>query len=81
MKKAKAKKSTRKPTELNKANVAKVESALKAEMKKEDQSKCEAIRKVAKKFGSVRRIEIEAAAKNLRLNVATVRTQIQAARA
>lgn len=82
MKKVKAKKSTRKPTELNQANVSKVTSALKAELKKDGVSKCEALRKVAKRFGSVRRIEIEAAAvKGCKMNLATVRTQVQIARA
>lgn len=92
MAKAKAKKgkskkvrAARKPTELNAANVAKVKSAMTAEMKKvkaKDISKCEAIRNVAKRLGSVRRIEVEAAlVKGFGLNLGTVRTQIQAARA
>ena len=82
MKKAKA---GRKPTELNKANLAKVASAMKGEMakvKKGDQSKCEAVRKVAKRLGSVRRIELESVlTKQFGMKLPTVRTQIQIARA
>jgi hypothetical protein len=80
------KKAIRKPTEMNKANLAKVASAMKQEMavvKKGDQSMVAAIRKVAMRLGSVRRIEIEhvLTAAPFKLNVGTVRRQIQEGRA
>lgn len=60
----------------------KVLSAAKAELKKEDQSKVEVIRKIAKRFASVRRGEIEATfVKGLKFNLGTVRRQIQEGRA
>lgn len=84
-KKSKTVRAARKPTELNAANVAKVQSAyadLKSKVAKGDMSQCEAIRKVAARYTSVRRIEIEAAlVKGHKLNVGTVRTQIQRGRA
>jgi hypothetical protein len=81
-----SKKAVRKPTELDKGNLAKVASAMKSEMssvKKGDQSTVEAIRKIAKRLASVRRIEIEAVLTKapFNLNVGTVRRQIQEGRA
>jgi hypothetical protein len=80
------KKAARKPTELNKANLAKVASAMKQEVaavKKGDQSMVAAIRKIAKRLGSVRRIEIESVLTKapFKLNLGTVRRQIQEGRA
>ncbi len=75
----------RKPTELNKANLAKVASAMKSEMaavKKGDKSTVEAIRAVAKRLRSVRRIEIEKVLTGqFKMNLGTVRRQIQEGRA
>lgn len=84
--KKQAKKASRKPTELNKSHLAKVTAAMKSEMasvKKGDQSMVEAIRKVAKRLASVRRIEIEhvLTAAPFKLNLGTVRRQIQEGRA
>jgi hypothetical protein len=83
--KEQAKKTTRKPTELDKANLGKVEKAFKAELatvKKGDQSLVQAIRNVAKRLASVRRIEIEKVltAAPFKLNLGTVRRQIQEGR-
>lgn len=61
---------------------AKVLAAAKALLKKGEQSKCEVVRSMAKRFGSVRRGEIEATfVKGLRMNLGTVRRQIQEGRA
>ena len=80
-----AKKPTRKPTELDKANLTKVEKAFKSEMatvKKGEQSLVQAIRNVAKRLPSVRRIEIEKVLTSgpFKLNLGTVRRQIQEGR-
>jgi hypothetical protein len=81
-----SKKAVRKPTELNKDHLAKVSKAMKAEMaavNKGDQSTVEAIRKVAKRLASVRRIEIEHVLTSapFKMNLGTVRRQIQEGRA
>lgn len=81
-----AKKSVRKPTELNKANLAKVTAKFKsfaAKVKSGDMSTVEAIRATAKSLSSVRRIEIEAVLTKapFSLNLGTVRRQIQEGRA
>lgn len=81
-----SKKAVRKPTELDKAHLAKVTAAMKHEMaavKKGDKSTVEAIRAVAKRLASVRRIEIEAVLTKapFSLNLGTVRRQIQEGRA
>lgn len=50
--------------------------------KKGEQSKCEAIRKTARKFGKARRIVLEVVfVKGLKQNLGTVRRQIQEGRA
>lgn len=81
-----AKKATRKPTELNKANLAKVTAKMKqlaAKVKKDEMSTVEAIRTLAKSLASVRRIEIEAVLTKapFNFNLGTVRRQIQEGRA
>lgn len=92
MAKAKAKKQSkkvraaRKPTELNKANLAKVSAKMKAlatKVKKDEMSTVEAIRVLAKSLASVRRIEIEAVLTKapFNFNLGTVRRQIQEGRA
>lgn len=54
----------------------------KKELANKEQSKCEAIRKVAKRFGSARRIELEAVfVRGCKMNLGTVRRQIQEGRA
>lgn len=60
----------------------KVLATAKTLIAKGDQSKCEVVRTLAKRFGSVRRGEIEATfVKGLRMNLGTVRRQIQEGRA
>lgn len=85
MAKAKSKKAKSKKAVIKVASFpvnAKVLAAAKSELKKDDQSKVEVIRKIAKRFGSVRRGEIEATfVKGLRFNLGTVRRQIQEGRA
>ena len=68
---------------LNKANLAKITTAMKREMAKEDQSMCAAIRNVAKRLASVRRAEIMhvLTAAPFKFNAGTVRRQIQEGRA
>ena len=54
----------------------------KAELAKDGQSKCEAVRKIAKRYGSARRIELEKVfVTGCRMNLGTVRRQIQEGRA
>lgn len=79
------KKATTRKSLANPSNVAKAVKAYKAlggKIKSGDLSKCEAVRKVAKQLGSVRRVEIEQAmVKSFGMNLGTVRRQIQEARA
>jgi hypothetical protein len=77
-------KKARKPTELNPAHLASI-SAMKTEMaavKKGDQRMVQAIRHVAKRYPSARRIEIETVltATPFKLNLGTVRRQVQVGR-
>jgi hypothetical protein len=59
----------------------KILAAAKAEMKKEDQTLCGAIRTVAKRFSKERRGVIEATlVKGLKVNLGTARRQIQLGR-
>lgn len=61
---------------------AKVLAHAKALLKKDEMSKCEVVRATAKRFASVRRGEVEATfVKGLKMNLGTVRRQIQEARA
>ena len=55
--------------------------AAKAELSKGGQSKCEGIRRIAARYPSARRIELEAVfVKGLKMNLGTVRRQIQLGR-
>lgn len=69
----------------NPANIDKVVKAMRAlqpKVKAKELSKCEAVRKIAKQLGTVRRIEIEVAlVKHFAMNKGTVARQIQDARA
>jgi hypothetical protein len=85
MAKKSIKKSSRKPTELDQSNLKKIAAAMKTEMAsvdKGDQSMVAAIRKIAKRLASVRRIEIEKVLTDapFKLNLGTVRRQVQEGR-
>lgn len=76
----------RKPTVLDKGNLAKVTAKMKvlaAKVKKDEMSTVEAIRVLSKSLASVRRIEIEAVLTKapFNMNLGTVRRQIQEGRA